>query len=736
MRASGAWQCEGCVVVSGLNNLKIKQKLTITFGAIATAILIMGGCVFWGVNGLERVRAEVVEMAAVQSAARGAQLHMARQDAALRAYVMSRDPMGIDVVSTHRAAFNESLDTVEQLAPELTPKVEEARQGVEAWFEAVAVRGVGLTNLADYDSQASLEPVNVALGEIVAAQSQTVRALAERQQSLTTMVRVTMIAGTSLALLIAVLSGLWLTKGLAAPLLTVSRAMRRLISGDTSVEVETGGRRDEIGELLSAVAHFKQATQEKQAVEARALATQKQAEAERAAMEAQRQEEQRQDMIAIAALSDGLEHLAKGDLTWRFKPEVWHKAQALKDNFNIAMERLEKAVSVVNTNVAAIHGGVGEISAASDDLSRRTEQQAATLEETAAALEQITVTVARTAEGAREAARVVAGARDDANHSGAVVTNAVTAMNAIAESSERIGAIIGVIDEIAFQTNLLALNAGVEAARAGDAGRGFAVVASEVRALAQRSAAAAKEIKTLISASSQQVGQGVTLVGQTGDALQRIVGHVGQIDGLVNEIAASAQEQATGLTEVNMAVSQMDQVTQQNAAMVEQSTAAAHSLANEADTLANSVSHFTVSQIANRAVAQPRTVAPAVAAPKPAAVAKPVEAAPVKPAAPFAAPAPKGPVAVDKLAPAERSAVAGTETRNVVNEMRSKLAEAVARVETPVGMPAKPVRAANETTEASARPRTVAETVAALKTTGRSNAALQSQPIEDGWEEF
>ncbi len=167
-------------------------------------------------------------------------------------------------------------------------------------------------------------------------------------------------------------------------------------------------------------------------------------------------------------------------------------------------------------------------------------------------------------------------------------------MSEIEKSSAEITQIIGVIDEIAFQTNLLALNAGVEAARAGDAGRGFAVVASEVRALAQRSADAAKEIKSLISASSQQVAQGVGLVGQTGEALQRIVAHVAEIDGLVREIAAGAQEQATGLHEVNTAVNDMDRVTQQNAAMVEETTAASHALASEARLLAESVARFDI----------------------------------------------------------------------------------------------------------------------------------------------
>ena len=732
-------------MLRALNSLKIQKKLTVTFGATVSAILIMGGCVYWGISGLEKVRGEVVEAAAVQSAARAAQLHMSRQDAALRAYVMSRNPSAIDDVSEHRAAFNKSLDTVKTLNPSLETKVEQARAGVENWFEAVAVRGVGLSEMADYDSSALLDPVNTTLNEMVSLQSESVRAMAARQHSLTLMVEIAMVVGTLLALLIAVVSGLWLTRSVAGPLGNVATSMRRLVQGDTSVEVTGADRKDEVGQMAAALEHFKTTTQEKQAAEARNTAMQKQAEADRAERDARTAEEQREDMVAIGALSEGLERLAKGDLTWRMNTPVVIKAQALKDNFNIAMDRLETAVSIVNSNVGAIHSGVIEISTASDDLSRRTEQQAATLEQTAAALEEITVTVTRTAEGAREAAQVVSGARTDAQHSGQVVTSAVTAMNAIEDSSRRISAIIGVIDEIAFQTNLLALNAGVEAARAGDAGRGFAVVASEVRALAQRSAAAAKEIKALISSSSQQVGQGVTLVGQTGEALQRIVSRVSDIDALVSEIAASAQEQATGLAQVNVAMNQMDQVTQQNAAMVEQSTAAAHSLSGEADTLSSSVAHFTVKQ----AVEQPRvaTRQPAFKPATYAAPTKPVAAHKVQPQALASvrmrepiAPVAKAPVVAPArprtASPVAPMASASVPVRNVVNEMRAKLAEDVAKVEPVAAAPAKPLRPANETMATSERPRSVAETVAAIKTSGRSGAALKSQPIEDGWEEF
>ena len=233
-----------------------------------------------------------------------------------------------------------------------------------------------------------------------------------------------------------------------------------------------------------------------------------------------------------------------------------------------------------------------EISQASDDLSRRTEQQAASLEETAAALEQITATVARSAEGATEAGGVVRGAQSEAVDGQAVVGRAIAAMGEIERSSSEIGAIIGVIDEIAFQTNLLALNAGVEAARAGDAGRGFAVVASEVRALAQRSASAAKEIKTLITESGRQVGAGVALVGDTGHALERIAGQIQRLTVIAEEIAASSHEQSSGLQQVNIAVNQMDQVTQQNAAMVEESTAASHALASDAVELDRMMGQF------------------------------------------------------------------------------------------------------------------------------------------------
>jgi methyl-accepting chemotaxis protein len=299
---------------------------------------------------------------------------------------------------------------------------------------------------------------------------------------------------------------------------------------------------------------------------------------------------------AVELIGVGLSKLAEGDLEHRIETEFIPDLEPLRVDFNASLGALEQSLLAVSNNTDAIRAGADEISTAADNLAQRTEQQASSLEETSAALEQITATVKKTAEGAKHARDIVSTAKVDADKSGEVVHEAMAAMTGIDKSSKQISQIIGVIDEIAFQTNLLALNAGVEAARAGDAGRGFAVVASEVRALAQRSAQAAKEIKGLISASATQVDQGVRLVTKTGEALGRIVAQVVEINTVVTDIAASAHEQATGLDQVNTAVNQMDQVTQKNAAMVEEMTAAAHGLAGESEELGQLVARYQIRQ--------------------------------------------------------------------------------------------------------------------------------------------
>jgi methyl-accepting chemotaxis protein len=294
----------------------------------------------------------------------------------------------------------------------------------------------------------------------------------------------------------------------------------------------------------------------------------------------------------VRALSVGLRNLSTGNLTQPIEEPFAEDYETLRLDFNNTLDTLTQTIAQVVEASESIRARSAEISHASEDLSARTENQAATLEETAAALDELTASVKSAAEGAREVEKVVNQARTEATESGTVVQGAVDAMNEIERSSEQISQIIGVIDDIAFQTNLLALNAGVEAARAGDAGRGFAVVASEVRALAQRSSAAAKEIKLLISASTQHVDRGVDQVGRAGSALARIVDRVTEISSLVSDIASGAREQSVGLAEVNIGVTQLDQVTQHNAAMVEESTAASLALKQEAAGMATLVAQF------------------------------------------------------------------------------------------------------------------------------------------------
>jgi methyl-accepting chemotaxis protein len=443
----------------------------------------------------------------------------------------------------------------------------------------------------------AFHPVTAGLAaEADAASTQDVQNRADLASTTSHTVMTTLIA-VLLGLAAVMLGGFYAVRAwVASPIKGLQSTMGKLAGGNLQASVEGAERRDEIGGMARAVQVFKEAGLEKVRLEEAAGHAAAQAEAERARNEAERAEVARQQQFVVDSVATGLAKLSGGDLLFRLTAAFSSEYEKLRGDFNAAMEALQGTMKAIATNAQGVQGGAGEITQASDDLSRRTEQQAASLEETAAALDQITATVRRTAEVANEARDLVSTSKVDAERSGAVVRDTVQAMSGIETSSKQIGNIIGVIDEIAFQTNLLALNAGVEAARAGDAGRGFAVVATEVRALAQRSADAAKEIKALISASGTQVAAGVKLVSETGQALGRIVTQVAQLNGLVVELAASAKEQATGLGEVNSAVNQMDQVTQQNAAMVEEATAASHSLASEAEELARLVGQFRIGQ--------------------------------------------------------------------------------------------------------------------------------------------
>lgn len=405
------------------------------------------------------------------------------------------------------------------------------------------------------------------------------------------------LATVAIAFSIGILAALIVSaKGITNPISRLNQQMTALADGDTSVDIEGVGRRDELGSMASAVAIFRTNAIERQRLELDATRMRDLSEQERSEREAQKAEEAAQLQHAMESLAGALGQLAEGNLAFRIQGAFVAHLDSLRENFNSSSAKLQAALRAVGENARGIDAGANEIRAAADDLSKRTEQQAASVEETAAALEEITTTVKDSSQRAEEVGQLVARARAGAETSGNVVREAVIAMEQIERSSAEITNIIGVIDDIAFQTNLLALNAGVEAARAGDAGKGFAVVAQEVRELAQRSATAAKEIKELITTSGAQVRNGVELVGQTGSALKVIVTEVQEINRHVSAIVDSSREQATGLQEINVAVNTMDQGTQQNAAMVEQQTAASHSLAREAASLNRLLAQFNLGE--------------------------------------------------------------------------------------------------------------------------------------------
>jgi methyl-accepting chemotaxis protein len=356
-----------------------------------------------------------------------------------------------------------------------------------------------------------------------------------------------------------------IANSIAGPIRQIVDRMRTLAEGDKESTIPYQDRSDEIGDIARALVVFRQAEEE-------AIG--------------------RERSMVVEFVGTGMSKLAAKDITFRLGDGLPDAYQAIKVDFNAAMDELEHAIKGVLAGADDIRSGTTEIVNSSDELARRTEIQAANLTQTSTAVSEITSTVAKTAEGASQARQVVGSAKSDAQKGGEVVCNAIEAMNELEKTSKEISQIIGVIDEIAFQTNLLALNAGVEAARAGEAGRGFSVVATEVRSLAQRSAEAAQQVEQLISKSSSQVEASVSLVRESGVSFDRIMDRVTEVGAVVSEIASSAEQQAGSLIEVNSAVSQLDNLTQENAGMVEEATAATRLLADQCSMLADLVESF------------------------------------------------------------------------------------------------------------------------------------------------
>ena len=382
-----------------------------------------------------------------------------------------------------------------------------------------------------------------------------------------------------------------LSRSIGRPIKALTAMMGRLAQGDTDLPAPGAARRDEIGAMARAVETFRAATIERDRLSAEAEAVN----ARQAAMVEETNQRAEQLQHFVEAISAGFDTLSRGDLTVRITRDVAPEFEPIKRQFNQSLGQLDEALGSVVEGVGVIRAGLAEISAAAHDLAHRTEQQAANLEETVAALTEVSRGVEESAEGVSSAQGSAETAQENAEGGGRIVRQAVSAVGEIEQSTQKIGTIVTVIDEIAFQTNLLALNAGIEAARAGEAGRGFAVVAHEVRALAHKSAEAAHQIKDLVGTSNSLVREGADLVRASGTSLVTIVEEVSSVRTIITMIASRTREQSQSLRSLSAGADQMDKVTQQNAAMVEQTTAAARALEEQTDQLAVKARQFRTS---------------------------------------------------------------------------------------------------------------------------------------------
>ncbi|TDH37968.1 methyl-accepting chemotaxis protein [Pseudohoeflea suaedae] len=523
---------------------------------------------------------------------------------------------------------------------------ETARLGTEVSPEAANQQGNNEANRANRKAfQAYIDEV---IGQD-RSNLDTIKAdMGQFKSSMLLMVGLTGIIGLAVGLGVASFIA---RRHLSQPIQNITNTMSELVRGNLDAEVPYAGRPDEIGEMAAAVQVFRE-----NAIDNRRVHAQEEAlRAKSADLQSSiagvvkaaaagdfssriTKDYENEDLNRFAAsinellagVSDAVTEtqrvigqLASGNLTDSMNGEFLGVLGDLQRDVNSALSTLKATMLDVRASSDSVNSSASELKVASDDLAKRSEQQAASLEETSAALDEITAAVKNSTERAQSATVMVGDATRSAKQSGEVVRNAIDSMERIEQASHEITQIINVIDEIAFQTNLLALNAGVEAARAGEAGRGFAVVAQEVRELAQRAASAAKDIKTLILKSGEEVQVGVRHVQETGTSLSEIENHVLKINDHINEIATAAREQSVGLQEVSTAINEMDQVTQRNAAMVEEMSAATHKLGGDADSLNSMVSRFRVDNgaAARPAVARAQSHAP-VASPARAMMAK------------------------------------------------------------------------------------------------------------------
>ncbi|MBM6577452.1 CHASE3 domain-containing protein [Microvirga sp. SRT01] len=566
--------------ISMFANQPIGRKIATCFSVIVLAVLAMMAVLYNANASIADAAARSVRSENIHRLTLEMEIAILRQNSQVRGFLITGDEGYLKQFREARDNGSAAAKTLASLLtlPQDRARVAQSDARIRAWRVRwgdpliaqvrAGDRSGAQAKLSASSKTVTMVPVLAPLRDLRADARQVMSDTRAAQDAALRTSLIALAAGGVALLGLAISLSMLLARQLARPVVRLTTAMATLAAGDNGVVVPDTDRGDELGRMSQAMLVFRDA----------AIAKAK------------------SDMdqhAAVSGIGAALSRLADADLTTRLSgfPDGYG---TIERDFNAAVQNLSAALLAVSDRSAGIDVSANEIARASDDLAARTERQAASLEETAAAMDEITSTVRDAADGAARSSNIVNATRSEAEAVGTIVRQAVNAMGGIERTSSEIGEIIALIDGIAFQTNLLALNAGVEAARAGDAGRGFAVVASEVRALAQRSADAANDVKSRIVASRTQVELGVSLVAQTGKALGSIIGRIEEVSVLAGQIATSSAHQASGMGQVNIAVNEMESVTQQNAAMVEQSNAAARTLSSDAAELMRQVRRFRI----------------------------------------------------------------------------------------------------------------------------------------------